>query len=275
MLETELHLTLSEEKTKLTHVNTGFDFLGFHLQRVKPEGRWVVHLRPSEKMVPRVKAAIKACTTNRQSHLDEVTRLRTLNHIVRGWCEYYKHTTLTSDLEEVSRYTWHRYLCWLRKKHPKKSRASLIKAKSRHILGRQRWVATLREGNQTLTVHQWLPSARELRRAKYRQKGRQGFPHPYLLDPAVPNEEEPRGESGPSEAVYRVMTPRDRPTAPLDWVERKLRVKLRDGFKCVRCGGQETLHIHHKRGLTSHRPKDLVTLCQQCHQAVHGQRARE
>src|SRR5215813_2302862 len=97
-LESELHLTLSEEKTKLTHLNTGLDFLGFHLQRVKPEGRWVVHLRPSEKTGKRVKATIKACTTNRQSHLAEVTRLRTLNHIVLGWCEDYQYTTLASDL---------------------------------------------------------------------------------------------------------------------------------------------------------------------------------
>ena len=32
-LENELHLTLSEEKTVITHVNDGFDFLGFHIQR--------------------------------------------------------------------------------------------------------------------------------------------------------------------------------------------------------------------------------------------------
>jgi len=36
-LETELHLKLSEEKTKITHVNEGFDFLGYHIQRVKPK----------------------------------------------------------------------------------------------------------------------------------------------------------------------------------------------------------------------------------------------
>ncbi len=54
-LENELHLQLSEEKTLITHVNDGFNFLGFHIQRCKPEGRWVVHLRPTDKGKERVK----------------------------------------------------------------------------------------------------------------------------------------------------------------------------------------------------------------------------
>jgi len=48
-LSTSLHLELSEEKTKITHINDGIEFLGFSIQRVNPEGRWVVHLRPTEK----------------------------------------------------------------------------------------------------------------------------------------------------------------------------------------------------------------------------------
>ena len=46
-LEEELHLELSAEKTVLTHINEGFDFLGFNIQRRQPEGKWVVHLRPT------------------------------------------------------------------------------------------------------------------------------------------------------------------------------------------------------------------------------------
>ena len=36
-LKTQLHLELSEEKTLLTHVNDGFDFLGFHIQDANPK----------------------------------------------------------------------------------------------------------------------------------------------------------------------------------------------------------------------------------------------
>jgi RNA-directed DNA polymerase len=38
-LKTVLHLELSEEKTHITHINQGFTFLGFHIQRVKSGGR--------------------------------------------------------------------------------------------------------------------------------------------------------------------------------------------------------------------------------------------
>ena len=100
-LEDELKLTLSEEKTLITHVNKGYDFLGFHIRRVKPEGRWVVHLRPTQKSVQHVKAKIKALTGRNQTLYDEVTKMKQLNQVVRGWCEYYKHTSLQSDLSRL------------------------------------------------------------------------------------------------------------------------------------------------------------------------------
>ena len=54
--------------------------------------------------------------------------------------------------------------------------------------------------------------------------------------------------------------------------ERKLRVKMRDDFKCVRCGSTEKIQVHHKKGTKSHRIEDLQTLCQKCHHAEHGYR---
>ena len=49
-LENELHLTLSEEKTVITHVNDGFDFLGFHIQRKKVNGkRCIFDQRPRQR----------------------------------------------------------------------------------------------------------------------------------------------------------------------------------------------------------------------------------
>jgi RNA-directed DNA polymerase len=116
-LANELHLELSEEKTHITHVNDGFDFLGFHIQRCKPEGRWVVHLRPTDKAKERVKGKIKDLTTRSWTWMDEYSRMTTLNAIVKGWAEYYKHTSLLEDIEEITRYTWFRYLGWLLKKH--------------------------------------------------------------------------------------------------------------------------------------------------------------
>lgn len=169
-LETELKLTLSEEKTKITHVNEGFDFLGFHIQRRKPEGRWVTHLRPTKANIQKIRAKIKQQTSRRYIQLSEVSRLSSLNALVRGWCAYYKHTSLQADLEQISRYVWHRYHGWLLKKFKGSRKHQLIEEKTQLIQNRTRWTARLVEGGQELFVYQWLPSPSELKRSKYMQK---------------------------------------------------------------------------------------------------------
>jgi DNA-binding CsgD family transcriptional regulator len=273
-LTDELHLELSEEKTRITHLNEGFDFLGFHIQRCKPQGHWVVHLRPTHKSQQRVKRKIKELTSRGWTWMDEYTRLTTLNAIVKGWAEYYKHTSLIADIEEITRYTWFRYLQWLLRKYKGSRKQQLVQSKTQVIHNRTRWVAIIQEGDQTLKAVQWLSTRQELKRSRYRQKGRDGFPHPYL-DEGLAFPDYPEGEMGPDELIY--VTKVGAPLAktrnePLEMAERKLRTKMRDGFRCVRCGSSQKLQVHHKRGVKSHRPKDLETLCQKCHHAEHGYR---
>jgi hypothetical protein len=274
-LAEELHLELSEEKTKITHVNDGFDFLGFHIQRVKPEGKWVVHLRPAEKTTKRVKAKIKELTGRNWTWMDEYTRLTTLNAIVRGWCECYKHTSLHKDLEEVSRYTWHRYLGFLLKKHKHSRKQQTIQEKTVTFLNRTRWKAEIQEGEQSLIAYQWLPTPKELPRSKYRMKGRGGFPHPYLED-ELAGLDNPEWEGTPSERIFveTVGTSSRNRDEPLGFAETKLRVKMRNGWKCTRCGNPDNLRVHHKKGMKSHAMKDLITICLDCHKGEHGYRTR-
>ena len=108
-LENKLHLTLSEEKTVITHVNDGFDFLGFHIQRRRNGNRWAVHLRPTAKAKERVKRKLKDLTSRNWTWMDEYNRLTTLNAIVRGWAAYYRHTSLVTDIEEITTFVWFRH----------------------------------------------------------------------------------------------------------------------------------------------------------------------
>jgi group II intron reverse transcriptase/maturase len=274
-LATELHLELSEEKTHITHVNEGFTFLGFHIQRCKPEGRWVVHLRPTVKGKTRVKEKLKALTSRRWTWMDEYSRLTTLNAIVRGWANYYRHTSLVQDIEDITRYTWHRYLAWLRKKHKGSRKQQLIHSRTRVIHGRTRWTAQIREGQATLFAYQWLPTGKEFKHSKYPQKGQDGFPHPYV-DEKLRVQDYPVGDKGPEESLYTLRIGVPNPSAsrqePLEMTEWKLRAKLRDGFQCRGCGSREHLHVHHRKGTKSHQVGALETLCQSCHHAEHGYR---
>ena len=137
-LENELHLTLSEEKTVITHVNDGFDFLGFHIQRKQANGNWAVHLRPTAKAKERVKRKLKDLTSRKWTWMDEYNRLTTLNAIVWGWAGYYRYTSLVRDIEDITSFAWFRYLYWLRKKHKGSPKGQLIRSKSKRLHGRIR-----------------------------------------------------------------------------------------------------------------------------------------
>ena len=270
-LENELHLTLSEEKTVITHVNDGFDFLGFHIQRKQVNGRWAVHLRPTVKAKERVNRKLKDLTSRNWTWMDEHTRLATLNAIVRGWAAYYRHTSLVADIEDITRFTWFRYLNWLLAKHKGSRKGQLIREKTRVLHGRIRWYAEEREGDNTLEAYQWLPTGQELERQRYRQKGKVGFPHPYLSGHAEATGDHPQGETGPDERIYTatIGASSGNRSEPLELAGRKLHAKLRDGMICRKCGSRTDLHVHHTKGMKSHALSNLVTLCRTCHIATH------
>jgi group II intron reverse transcriptase/maturase len=179
-LKTKLYLELSEEKTKLTHVNDGFTFLGFHIQREIMGGRRVVHLRPSKEAKQRIKIQIKEMTARNTSNLDEYSQLNKLNAKVRGWAAYYRNTHLIEDIYEITRYTWFRYLNWLQGKYKDSRKDKLIKERTKVIFGVKRWTAKIQEGDKTYFTYQWLPTRKEFNRYYYPFKGRNTFLHPYL-----------------------------------------------------------------------------------------------
>lgn len=217
----------------------------------------------------RIKAKVKDLTTRDWLWMDEYIQLTTLNAIVRGWANYYRFTSLLKDIEEVTRYTWFRYLFWLRKKHPKLGPQRLILSRTRVVHNRKRWTAEIREGDQTLRAYQWLPTRVELKRRRYLQKGKAGLAHPYLEETTA-MDDYPMGETGPDEQLFVRTIVAGQRGEPLEWAELRLRAKIRDGFECVRCGSSEDLAVHHIKGLKSHRLENLETLCRKCHQAVHA-----
>ena len=179
-LKTKLYLELSEEKTKLTHVNDGFTFLGFHIRRERTGGRRVVHLRPSKEAKQRIRDQIKELTARKTCNLDEFRQLMILNAKVRGWAEYYRHTHFVQDIQEISWYTWHRYFNWLQSKYLGSPKDPLIKERTKVIHGVKRWTATIQEGNKTYFTYQWHPTRKEFKRYYYPSKAVGAFPHPYL-----------------------------------------------------------------------------------------------
>ena len=208
--------------------------------------------------------------------MDEYSRLTTLNAIVKGWAEYYKYTSLLVDIEEITRYTWFRYLGWLLKKHKGSRKHNLITAKTKVIHNRTRWTASIREGEKVLEAYQWLPTRKELQRRRYYQKGKDGFPHPYLMEDEPTMQDYPMGETGPDAAIYTALSgqPAIEPHAMnrLNW--RNSSCGQRCGMTSSVCVAAlcESLRVHHKKGTKSHSLDNLETLCLKCHKADHGYR---
>jgi RNA-directed DNA polymerase len=126
-------LTLSEEKTQVVHIDDGFDFLGWHIQRrtKRGTGKKVVYTYPSTKAVASIVEKVKTRTQHfMHDTLDDL--LISVNRAVRGWCAYFRWGASSTTLSWVGHYVFTRVYGWLRRRHPHLNHHQLVK---RHMPG--------------------------------------------------------------------------------------------------------------------------------------------
>ena len=111
-------LRLSEVKTKVCHIDEGFDFLGFRIQRKRKRGtnKRVVYTYPSKKALASIVGRVRALT-RRSSHPTLAALLRQLNPVLRGWCAYFRYGVSKATFGYLDQYAWHRVVRWIRKRH--------------------------------------------------------------------------------------------------------------------------------------------------------------
>jgi len=112
----ERGLELSPTKTIITHVETGFDFLGQNVRRY-PDGKR--RIKPSKKNVKRflddIRRTIKAALGSSAADL-----IRQLNPKIRGWANYHRHTMNKSTFTRVDHEIFSSLWRWARRRHPGK-----------------------------------------------------------------------------------------------------------------------------------------------------------
>lgn len=112
-------LRLSEQKTKVVHIDEGFDFLGWRIQR-RPwrsrSGRQAVYTYPSKKSLASVIGKVRSLT-RRNKHETLADLLRAVNRVLRGWGNYFRHGVSSRTFSYVDYFTWWRIAGWLRKRH--------------------------------------------------------------------------------------------------------------------------------------------------------------
>jgi len=124
-----LGLRLSEEKTRVCHIDEGFDFLGWRVQRRSWRGRTgkrAVYTYPSKKALASVMAKVRSLT-RRAKHRTLADLLRSVNRVLRGWCNYFRHGVSARTFSYLDHFTWWRIFGWLRKRHAGLNRGTLVR----------------------------------------------------------------------------------------------------------------------------------------------------
>jgi len=112
-------LRLSETKTSVAHIDEGFDFLGFRIQRRRKKGeggKRAVYTYPSKKALASVMDRVRRLT-RRELHLTLADLLRRLNPVLRGWCNYFRHGVSKRTFSYLDHYAFWRVVTWIRKRH--------------------------------------------------------------------------------------------------------------------------------------------------------------
>jgi RNA-directed DNA polymerase len=112
-------LRLSEEKTRVCHIDEGFDFLGWRIQRRtwrSRTGKKAVYTYPSKKALAAIKDKVRSLT-RRAKHRTLADLLRRLNPVLRGWCNYFRHGVSSRTFSYVDHFAFWRIVGWLKKRH--------------------------------------------------------------------------------------------------------------------------------------------------------------
>jgi RNA-directed DNA polymerase len=130
----ERGLVLSPEKTKVTHIRDGFDFLGWNIRKYNDK----LLMKPSKANVKAhldtIREIIKANKAAKQANL-----IGLLNPVLRGWANYHRHVVAKKTFGRVDYHVWSMLWQWATRRHSHKG-SGWIKAKYFTSRDSRNWV---------------------------------------------------------------------------------------------------------------------------------------
>jgi RNA-directed DNA polymerase len=89
----QMGLTLSEEKTKVTHLTDGFDFLGYRIIRsIGTKGKMIPKVLIPDKAIKQFCHKVRRILVPSSTNESAKAKITAINRLTRGWCEYYRCT---------------------------------------------------------------------------------------------------------------------------------------------------------------------------------------
>ena len=130
----ERGLELSEEKTKITHIDEGFDFLGFNVRKYKEK----LLIKPAKRQIKEFLANIRNLINKNKTARVEIL-IRQINPKIRGWANYFRHAVSKIAFRYVDHHIYQMLWRWAVRRHPKKGKR-WIKKKYFATLKNDHWM---------------------------------------------------------------------------------------------------------------------------------------
>jgi len=250
----ERGLQLSQEKTIITHIEDGFDFLGQNIRKYKAGKRHKLLIKPSNKNVQthleKIREIIK-----KNSALPAGKLILLLNPIIRGWAQYHQHVVSKEIFNSVDDAIYRKLRQWIKRRHPKKSNEWTTKKYFKSI-GGNNWVfyGEVEGREYYLAETACVPIKRHVKV--------KGEANPY--DPEWESYYEKRLD------VHMVDTLKGRRWLSHLWKEQHGLCPICQQ-KITRITGWHSHHIHWRSKGGSNTAENRVLLHPNCHQQVHSQ----
>jgi RNA-directed DNA polymerase len=262
-LHEHLALTLSTEKTRLTHIETGFTFLGYPLRRERNRStrQQNVFALPSQTNLRKYRAKVKRIAS-RMGVPDLTEVFRQYHRVTRGWAAPFRFGNSKAVFERLAYYNWWTFSRALRKRHGKRPKAWGLKQYTHRVptATGTRMTFGMRVGEELVTMYHLagvpvhrLPHVHHQAPNPYRTAWETTLETPPKLSPAWNGEDTRPGQS----RFARMVRQRDK--------------------VCQRCGSTRAEEAHHVQRWSRRPTMDPahgVGRCTQCHIAIHRDEQR-
>jgi RNA-directed DNA polymerase len=114
-------LSLSDEKTAITHISNGFDFLGWNFRKYNGKLLPKPSKGSQKSIIQKLREIIHQGRTWSQDRL-----IATLNPIIRGWSLYHKHAVSSDVFSKLDHIVWCMLYAWAKRRHHNKGKKWIV-----------------------------------------------------------------------------------------------------------------------------------------------------
>lgn len=115
-------LELSESKTKITHINDGFDFLGWNFRKYNEK----LIIKPSEKSIKKLSEGLRHTILGKGKAWTQDLLILKLNQQLRGWANYHQSCVAKEAFSKIDYLLWNLLRRWAKRRHHNKGKKWIL-----------------------------------------------------------------------------------------------------------------------------------------------------